>query len=42
MDIEHSFMPLLIAFAWMSGMLPAGTFLRAKAVPIHCSGTMLV
>lgn len=30
MDIEHSFMPLLIAFAWMSGMLLAGTFLRAR------------
>jgi ESS family glutamate:Na+ symporter len=30
MSLEQSFMPLLIAFAWMSGMLLIGTFFRAK------------
>ncbi|MBW1814166.1 MAG: hypothetical protein JRJ39_11020 [Deltaproteobacteria bacterium] len=30
MDLQQSFMPLLIALGWMSGMLLIGTFIRAK------------
>ena len=30
MDLEKSFMPLLIAFAWISGLLLVGVLLRAK------------
>ncbi len=30
MNLEASFMPLLIAFAWMSGFMLLGTFLRAR------------
>jgi ESS family glutamate:Na+ symporter len=30
MDLEQSFMPLVIAFAWISGLLLVGVLLRAK------------
>lgn len=30
MNLEQSFMPYLIAFGWLGGLLLAGTFLRAK------------
>ena len=33
MQLEQSFMPLMIAFGWLSGMLLIGVFLRAK-VPL--------